>query len=157
MRKNSKIRKPVRCPLVRRKKEGFIPISLFSNDLYGEGKVSLWWLGWFGAYFCTWFKVTYLFYLSLFYLSLYLSLIYVSLLIGKSSVLENIVGRDFLPRGSGIVTRRPLILQLIYLPWEEGKSDGGIFYLISFLRFKCLKITGPVFILLCINNTRIKL
>lgn len=32
---------------------------------------------------------------------------------GKSSVLEHIVGRDFLPRGSGIVTRRPLILQLI--------------------------------------------
>ncbi|CAI5745459.1 unnamed protein product [Peronospora destructor] len=31
---------------------------------------------------------------------------------GKSSVLENIVGKDFLPRGSGIVTRRPLILQL---------------------------------------------
>ncbi|KAF1345991.1 Dynamin central region-domain-containing protein [Delphinella strobiligena] len=32
---------------------------------------------------------------------------------GKSSVLENIVGRDFLPRGTGIVTRRPLILQLV--------------------------------------------
>ena len=32
---------------------------------------------------------------------------------GKSSVLENFVGRDFLPRGSGIVTRRPLILQLM--------------------------------------------
>ncbi|XP_050962796.1 dynamin-3 isoform X1 [Labeo rohita] len=32
---------------------------------------------------------------------------------GKSSVLENFVGRDFLPRGSGIVTRRPLILQLV--------------------------------------------
>ncbi|XP_067211566.1 dynamin isoform X6 [Linepithema humile] len=32
---------------------------------------------------------------------------------GKSSVLENFVGKDFLPRGSGIVTRRPLILQLI--------------------------------------------
>ena len=31
---------------------------------------------------------------------------------GKSSVLENIVGREFLPRGTGIVTRRPLILQL---------------------------------------------
>ncbi|CAG9823695.1 unnamed protein product, partial [Phaedon cochleariae] len=31
---------------------------------------------------------------------------------GKSSVLENFVGRDFLPRGTGIVTRRPLILQL---------------------------------------------
>ena len=32
---------------------------------------------------------------------------------GKSSVLENVVGRDFLPRGTGIVTRRPLVLQLI--------------------------------------------
>lgn len=35
---------------------------------------------------------------------------------GKSSVLENIVGRDFLPRGQGIVTRRPLVLQLIHTP-----------------------------------------
>lgn len=35
---------------------------------------------------------------------------------GKSSVLENIVGRDFLPRGTGIVTRRPLILQLVNIP-----------------------------------------
>lgn len=40
---------------------------------------------------------------------------------GKSSVLENIVGRDFLPRGSGIVTRRPLILQLINIP--SGRDD----------------------------------
>jgi len=32
---------------------------------------------------------------------------------GKSSVLENFVGRDFLPRGTGIVTRRPLVLQLV--------------------------------------------
>ncbi|KAL7434468.1 hypothetical protein ACHAXM_004087 [Skeletonema potamos] len=31
---------------------------------------------------------------------------------GKSSVLESIVGRSFLPRGTGIVTRRPLVLQL---------------------------------------------
>ncbi len=31
---------------------------------------------------------------------------------GKSSVLEAIVGRDFLPRGIGVVTRRPLELQL---------------------------------------------
>jgi GTP-binding protein EngB required for normal cell division len=29
---------------------------------------------------------------------------------GKSSVLESIVGKDFLPRGSGIVTRCPLVL-----------------------------------------------
>ncbi|GFS73614.1 dynamin-1, partial [Trichonephila clavipes] len=31
---------------------------------------------------------------------------------GKSSVLENIVGREFLPRGSGVVTRRPTLIQL---------------------------------------------
>ncbi|CDO94730.1 unnamed protein product [Kluyveromyces dobzhanskii CBS 2104] len=31
---------------------------------------------------------------------------------GKSSILETLVGRDFLPRGTGIVTRRPLVLQL---------------------------------------------
>ena len=31
---------------------------------------------------------------------------------GKSSVLEAIVGKSFLPRGTGIVTRRPLVLQL---------------------------------------------
>uniref|UniRef100_A0A452J6Z8 Uncharacterized protein n=1 Tax=Gopherus agassizii TaxID=38772 RepID=A0A452J6Z8_9SAUR len=38
---------------------------------------------------------------------------------GKSSVLESIVGRDFLPRGSGIVTRRPLVLQLVNVPLLE--------------------------------------
>ncbi len=32
---------------------------------------------------------------------------------GKSSIIESIIGKDFLPKGSGIVTRRPLILQLI--------------------------------------------
>ncbi|KAL1919278.1 uncharacterized protein VTP21DRAFT_1970 [Calcarisporiella thermophila] len=42
---------------------------------------------------------------------------------GKSSVLENIVGRDFLPRGTGIVTRRPLILQLINRP-TTAKVNG---------------------------------
>uniref|UniRef100_A0A672PBG7 dynamin GTPase n=1 Tax=Sinocyclocheilus grahami TaxID=75366 RepID=A0A672PBG7_SINGR len=40
---------------------------------------------------------------------------------GKSSVLENFVGRDFLPRGSGIVTRRPLVLQLINCPTEYAE------------------------------------
>jgi len=34
---------------------------------------------------------------------------------GKSSVLENIVGKDFLPRGTNIVTRCPLVLQLVHL------------------------------------------
>ncbi|XP_034561054.1 dynamin 3a isoform X2 [Notolabrus celidotus] len=40
---------------------------------------------------------------------------------GKSSVLENFVGRDFLPRGSGVVTRRPLILQLLSADAEYGE------------------------------------
>ncbi|KAI9632465.1 Dynamin central region-domain-containing protein [Dioszegia hungarica] len=44
---------------------------------------------------------------------------------GKSSVLENIVGRDFLPRGTGIVTRRPLVLQLINRP-AAAKPAGEV-------------------------------
>ncbi|XP_051906365.1 dynamin-1a isoform X4 [Hippocampus zosterae] len=40
---------------------------------------------------------------------------------GKSSVLENFVGKDFLPRGSGIVTRRPLVLQLMNSPTEHAE------------------------------------
>jgi replication fork clamp-binding protein CrfC len=35
---------------------------------------------------------------------------------GKSSVLESIVGLDFLPRGDGVVTRRPLELRLNHTP-----------------------------------------
>ncbi|CAB9512103.1 Dynamin-1-like protein [Seminavis robusta] len=41
---------------------------------------------------------------------------------GKSSVLEAIVGRSFLPRGSGIVTRRPLVLQLFNTS-HDGQSE----------------------------------
>ncbi|KAN0006787.1 hypothetical protein ACTFIU_004978 [Dictyostelium citrinum] len=41
---------------------------------------------------------------------------------GKSSVLENLVGRDFLPRGSGLVTRRPLVLQL-YQTSRNNESE----------------------------------
>ncbi|KAF5957411.1 hypothetical protein HYC85_004636 [Camellia sinensis] len=37
---------------------------------------------------------------------------------GKSSVLEALIGRDFLPRGCDICTRRPLVLQL------ENRSDS---------------------------------
>ena len=43
---------------------------------------------------------------------------------GKSSVLENIVGRDFLPRGTEIVTRRPLILQLINTGHLQAPRKG---------------------------------
>ncbi|XP_029618704.1 dynamin-1-like protein isoform X2 [Salmo trutta] len=47
---------------------------------------------------------------------------------GKSSVLESLVGRDFLPRGSGIVTRRPLVLQLVNVPplAERRLQENGI-------------------------------
>ncbi|KAK0510651.1 hypothetical protein JMJ35_007083 [Cladonia borealis] len=45
---------------------------------------------------------------------------------GKSSVLENIVGRDFLPRGTGIVTRRPLILQLINRAPPANLQANGV-------------------------------
>ncbi|KAJ7566774.1 hypothetical protein O6H91_02G117900 [Diphasiastrum complanatum] len=47
---------------------------------------------------------------------------------GKSSVLESIVGRDFLPRGSGIVTRRPLLLQLHKLI-AEGQEYAEFLHL----------------------------
>ncbi|KAF2320570.1 hypothetical protein GH714_028360 [Hevea brasiliensis] len=40
---------------------------------------------------------------------------------GKSSVLEALVGRDFLPRGNDICTRRPLVLQLLQ---TKRKADG---------------------------------
>ncbi|XP_078595347.1 dynamin-1-like protein isoform X19 [Branchiostoma floridae x Branchiostoma japonicum] len=43
---------------------------------------------------------------------------------GKSSVLESLVGRDFLPRGTGIVTRRPLVLQLVHVNSEEKKRPS---------------------------------
>lgn len=33
------------------------------------------------------------------------------------------MGRDFLPRGSGIVTRRPLVLQLIQRKPEDGSGE----------------------------------
>ena len=39
---------------------------------------------------------------------------------GKSSVLESLVGRDFLPRNAGICTRRPLVLQLTHREEREG-------------------------------------
>jgi len=43
---------------------------------------------------------------------------------GKSSVLESFVGRDFLPRGKDMVTKRPLILKL-----KNNKNDQSKFVL----------------------------
>nr|ATL63303.1 dynamin-1-like 2 protein [Nilaparvata lugens] len=44
---------------------------------------------------------------------------------GKSSVIESLVGRTFLPRGVGIVTRCPLLLQLIYCPKEDREKRSA--------------------------------
>ncbi len=48
---------------------------------------------------------------------------------GKSSVLESIVGLDFLPRGDGVVTRRPLELRLCHInhgePWAVFEERKG--------------------------------
>ncbi|WZY91063.1 hypothetical protein YC2023_047798 [Brassica napus] len=54
---------------------------------------------------------------------------------GKSSVLESIVGRDFLPRGSGIVTRRPLVLQL-------HKTEHGTYEYAEFLHLTNKRFTN---------------
>ncbi|MCQ2820592.1 MAG: dynamin family protein [archaeon] len=49
---------------------------------------------------------------------------------GKSSVLESIVGLDFLPRGDGVVTRRPLELRLCHIsegdPWAVFAERKGV-------------------------------
>lgn len=45
---------------------------------------------------------------------------------GKSSVLENIVGREFLPRSAGICTRRPLKVELIKT--ENQEVIDGVTY-----------------------------
>ncbi|KAK4804336.1 hypothetical protein SAY86_004153 [Trapa natans] len=58
---------------------------------------------------------------------------------GKSSVLESIVGRDFLPRGSGIVTRRPLVLQL-------HKIDDGSEEYAEFLHIPRRKFTNFAYV-----------
>ncbi|KAH7975830.1 hypothetical protein HPB52_005636 [Rhipicephalus sanguineus] len=57
---------------------------------------------------------------------------------GKSSVLESLVGRDFLPRGSGIVTRRPLVLQLVYVSKDDVQhrsADEGTLQLEEWAKF----------------------
>ena len=46
---------------------------------------------------------------------------------GKSSVLESLVGRDFLPRGAGMCTRRPLLLQLLHNTEGGDANEWGEF------------------------------
>ncbi|KAF3520563.1 hypothetical protein DY000_02061125 [Brassica cretica] len=53
--------------------------------------------------------------------------------LGKSSVLESIVGKDSLPRGSGIVTRRPLVLKLQTI--DDGTREYAEFHHLPRKRF----------------------
>merc|ERR1712013_919230 len=46
---------------------------------------------------------------------------------GKSSVLENVVGLSFLPRGDGVVTRRPLELRMINVDERDLATVRGDF------------------------------
>lgn len=73
---------------------------------------------------------------------------------GKSSIIEAIVGKEFLPRGTGIVTRRPLILQLKHiipdknLPFNEwgefNHLDGQKFSSFADIRGEIEKDTGRI-------------
>lgn len=46
---------------------------------------------------------------------------------GKSSLLESIVGLNFLPRGTGVVTRRPLELRLTKMDPKINEPPYGQF------------------------------
>eukprot|EP00916_Digyalum_oweni_P012592 GHVL01020798.1.p1 GENE.GHVL01020798.1~~GHVL01020798.1.p1 ORF type:complete len:796 (-),score=145.90 GHVL01020798.1:39-2390(-) len=46
---------------------------------------------------------------------------------GKSSILESVVGVDFLPRGEGVVTRRPLELRLVHDESKENDKPWAVF------------------------------
>lgn len=66
---------------------------------------------------------------------------------GKSSVIESLVGRSFLPRGTGIVTRRPLVLQLVYCPKEDREHrtpEDGNYYCVP------LRLTNKVTSRMCV-------
>lgn len=42
--------------------------------------------------------------------------------------MENIVGLNFLPRGSGVVTRRPLEMRLVHSPIANGKINPWAYF-----------------------------
>ena len=55
---------------------------------------------------------------------------------GKSSVLESIAKQDLLPRGTGIVTRRPLVLQMINEPKPLQRNNINFHSWAYFLHLK---------------------
>ena len=73
---------------------------------------------------------------------------------GKSSVLESIVGRDFLPRGTGIVTRRPLELQLCNVAKQAATEMRGELNLCSTVRASGV-LFGLPYLLLLLSTMRL--
>jgi dynamin 1-like protein len=69
---------------------------------------------------------------------------------GKSSVLETIVGLDFLPRGDGVVTRRPLELRLNHQPTDVKpwgvfeEIPGKKFYNFNEVRDNIISLTDKI-------------
>jgi GTPase SAR1 family protein len=73
---------------------------------------------------------------------------------GKSSLLESIVGVDFLPRGEGVVTRRPLELRLVHVspngdeefkPYAEFPAEGKQkYYDFDKVREKIISLTDQI-------------
>jgi len=73
---------------------------------------------------------------------------------GKSSLLEAIVGVDFLPRGEGVVTRRPLELRLVHVsptagedfkPYAEFPKEGKTkYYDFDKAREKIIQLTDQI-------------
>eukprot|EP00210_Caulerpa_lentillifera_P001828 g1758.t1 len=61
---------------------------------------------------------------------------------GKSSVLEALVGRDFLPRGPEICTRRPLMLQLVRTNPADKQSSTEFEEYGEFLHIKGKRFTN---------------
>ena len=60
---------------------------------------------------------------------------------GKSSVLENIAKQNFLPRGAGIKTRRPLVLQMIKAASRKRISNRNYDTWVEFLHKKDIVFT----------------
>lgn len=72
---------------------------------------------------------------------------------GKSSVIESIVGRSFLPRGIGIVTRCPLVLQLVNCPLNDKEHRSAENGTIIIIIYSMCDINKVLLINICVIKT----
>ena len=69
---------------------------------------------------------------------------------GKTSVMESLVGIDFLPKGTGVVTRCPIVIRLRKLPKGESKAfcnfdgDSKMYYNFNEVREKIQSETNRI-------------